>query len=102
VFHRCGKQIRSFRKAFKAGAKEIGYEGLLPHDMRRSGVRNFRKSGLSESEGMALSGHKTSSVYRRYDIISDDDLTESMKRVQEHLKKLAENQKVVPIKRETA
>ena len=65
-------------------------------------MRNFRKSGLSESEGMALSGHKTSSVYRRYDIISDDDLTESMKRVQEHLKKLAENQKVVPIKRETA
>jgi len=48
----------SFRKAVKAAAKEIGGEGLLPHDMRRSGVRNFRKSGLSESEGMALSGHK--------------------------------------------
>jgi len=41
-------------------------------------------------------------VFRRYDIISDDDLTESMKRVQEHLKKQAENQNVVPIKRETA
>lgn len=102
VFHRNGKQIRSFRKAFKGAAKDIGCDGRVPHDMRRSGVRNFRKSGLSESEGMALSGHKTNAVYKRYDIISDDDLTQSMKRVQEHLKKQAENQKVVPIKRETA
>jgi len=102
IFHRNGRPIKSFRKAFKAAAKKIGFEGLLPHDMRRSGVRNFRKSGLSESEGMALSGHKTNAVYKRYDIISDDDLTQSMKRVQEHLKNLVQNQKVVPLKRETA
>ncbi|HEX9262833.1 MAG TPA: hypothetical protein VF977_00565 [Candidatus Binatia bacterium] len=51
---------------------------------------------------MKLSGHETDSIYRRYDIISDDDLTESMNRVQEHLKKEAENRKVVPLKRETA
>ena len=51
---------------------------------------------------MALSGHKTNSVYKRYDIISDDDLAESMNRVQEHLKKEAENRKVVPINQRTA
>ena len=100
VFHRAGKPIKAFRKTFKAAAKEIGQPALLPHDMRRSAVRNFRKSGLAESEGMALSGHKTNSVYKRYDIISDDDLTESMNRVQEHLKKEAENRKVVPMKPE--
>lgn len=102
VFHRAGKPIKAFRKTFKAAAKEIGQPALLPHDMRRSAVRNFRKSGLAESEGMALSGHKTNSVYKRYDIISDDDLTESMNRVQEHLKKEAENRKVVPINQRTA
>jgi integrase len=102
VFHRNGRQIKSFRKAFKAAAKEIGYPELLPHDMRRSAVRNFRRSGLSEHEGMALSGHQTDSVYRRYDIISDDDLTQAMNRVQEHLKKEAENRKVVPLKQERA
>jgi integrase len=52
VFHRNGKPIRSFRKAFKAAAKEVGHDGLLPHDMRRSAIRNFRRSGLSESDGM--------------------------------------------------
>jgi hypothetical protein len=51
---------------------------------------------------MVLSGHKTPSVYTRYDIIGDDDLTDSMKRVQERLKKQVENQKVLPIKREMA
>jgi integrase len=50
VFHRSGRPIRSFRKAFKLAAKEIGYPELLPHDMRRSAVRNFRKAGLSEHE----------------------------------------------------
>jgi integrase len=102
VFHRNGKPIKSFRKAFKAAAKEIGYPDLLPHDMRRSAVRNFRRSGLSEHEGMALSGHQTDSVYRRYDIISEDDLTQAMNRVQEHLKKEADSRKVIPLKRETA
>lgn len=102
VFHRKGKPIASFRRAFKAAASEAELSGLVPHDMRRSAVRNFRRAGLSEHEGMKLSGHETDSIYRRYDIISDDDLTESMNRVQEHLKKEAEIRKVVPLKRETA
>src|SRR5262249_46740868 len=102
VFHRNGKPIRSFRKAFKVAAKEVGHECLLPHDMRRSAIRNFRKAGLSESDGMKLSGHRTRSVYDRYNIFDDRDLAESMNRVQEHLKKEAENRKVVPLKRETA
>jgi integrase len=97
-----GQTIASFRKAFKATAKEAGMAGVVPYDMRRSAVRNFRRAGLSENEGMKLSGHETDSIYRRYDIISDDDLTGSMNRVQEHLKNEAENRKVVPLKRETA
>lgn len=103
VFHRNGQPIRSFRRAFKAAAKAIGQPQLLPHDMRRSAVRNFRKAGLSENEGMALSGHKTRSVYDRYNIISEDDMTKSMQKVQEHLKREAKKiRKVVPLKRETA
>lgn len=102
VFHRQGKPIASFRKAFKAAATDAGLTGLLPHDMRRSAVRNFRRAGLSEHEGMKLSGHETDSIYRRYDIISETDLTEAMNRVQDHIKKEQQNQKVVPLKKETA
>jgi integrase len=102
VFHRGGRQIKHFRKGFKAAAKEIGFEGLTPHDMRRSAVRNFRRSGLSEQEGMALSGHKTADVYRRYSIISEEDLAESMKRVEEHVQQEKQNRKVVPMSKRTA
>ena len=67
--------------------------------MRRSAVRNFRKAGLSENEGMAMSGHKTNSVYRRYDIIDEEDLRESMGRVQEFLKNQPDDSKVASMKR---
>ena len=98
VFHRKGKPIKSFRKAFKAAAKATGMAELVPHDMRRSAVRNFRKAGLSESDGMKLSGHKTRSVYDRYDIIDDEDSRQAMRRAQEYAKEEA-SRKVIPLKR---
>ena len=102
VFHRNGRQIRWFRGSFRAAAKAIGQPELLPHDFRRSAIRNFRKAGLSEGAGMALSGHKTRNVYDRYCIISDEDKAVDMQRVEEYLKKEAQSRKVVPLKRESA
>jgi len=111
VFHRNGKQIKSFRKAWESACVSSGlgsiekkngfpkYVGLLIHDMRRSAVRNFRKSGLSETEGMELTGHKTNSIYRRYDIIDEDDLKESMGKVQEYLKSQPKGSKVASIRK---
>jgi integrase len=98
VFHRNGKPIRSFRKAFKAAAKAIGLPDLVPHDMRRSAVRNFRKAGLSETDGMRLSGHRTRNVYDRYDIHDDQDTREAIEKVEKYLKAEAAR-KVIPIKR---
>jgi integrase len=102
VFHRNGRPIRTFREAFINAAKEIEHHTLRPHDMRRSAVRNFRKAGLSETEGMMLSGHKTASVYRRYDIHDDQDAIEAMQKVQEHLAKESKKRKVIQLKREKA
>jgi integrase len=99
VFHRIGRQIKSFRGSFATATKLIGHAGVVPHDMRRSAVRNFRKAGLSETEGMMLSGHKTNSIYKRYDIIDEEDLRESMIKVQEHLKQEVSGRKVIPLKK---
>ncbi|MCZ6622026.1 MAG: site-specific integrase [Deltaproteobacteria bacterium] len=111
VFHRGGKQVKSFRKAWDTACVSTGfgrreekngslkYVGLVPHDMRRSAVRNFRKAGLSENEGMAMSGHVTNSIYRRYDIIDEEDLKESMGKVQDYLSEQPKGAKVAPIKK---
>jgi len=99
VFHRNGQQVKSFWRAWKTACEAIGQPDLVPHDMRRSAVRNFRKAGLSENEGMAMSGHKTSGIYRRYDIIDEEDLKESMGKVQDYLKAQPKGSKVAPIRK---
>jgi len=64
VFHRYGRPIKSMRRAWMAACKKAGLPGLLPHDLRRSAVRNLERSGVSRSVAMKLTGHKTEAVYR--------------------------------------
>ena len=98
VFHRNGKPIKSFRRGFQSAAKRIEIADLVPHDMRRSAIRNFRKAGLSETEGMKLSGHRTRNVYDRYNIVDDEDSRQAMRQAQEYLKHEA-GRKVILLKR---
>ena len=81
VFHRNGKQVRSFHMMWRRACKRAGVPGRLIHDLRRTAVRNFERAGVSRSVAMMLSGHKTESIYRRYAIVSDRDLAEGVKKV---------------------
>ena len=65
---------RYFLPAWHQACGKAGLEGLIPHDLRRSAVRNLERAGVPRSIAMQLTGHKTEEVYRRYDIVDEADL----------------------------
>jgi hypothetical protein len=46
---------------------------------------NLSRSGISGTVAMAITGHKTGSVFARYDITSQDDMRRAAERLHAHL-----------------
>ena len=72
VFHReDGSRVRDFRKTWRKACRNASYPGKLFHDFRRTAVRNLERAGVPRSTAMAMVGHQTESIYRRYAIVDE-------------------------------
>lgn len=78
VFHHNGRPIRDFRHAWKVACRKAGLIGKIPHDFRRTAVRNLERAGVSRSVAMQLVGHETETIYQRYAITTERDLAEGV------------------------
>ncbi len=77
VFTRRGNQIKSYDAAWRSACKRAGLEGKMVHDFRRTAIRNMVRAGIPKHTAMQLSGHRTASLFDRYDIHDLQDLEEA-------------------------
>lgn len=81
----CSGKIDESGACARCSGNAANYVGLIPHDLRRTGVRNLIRAGVPQSVAMRISGHKTASVFRRYDITSSEDLRDAALKLTRYL-----------------
>ncbi len=75
VFLRDGKPFNDFKRAFKTSCTKAGLQEFTFHDLRHCAINNLRLAKNDYFKIMAISGHKTTAVFKRYNLVTEDELS---------------------------
>ena len=80
---KAGRRISesAYNHAWRKARVAAGCPTRIPHDFRRTAVRNLVRAGVPERVAMQLTGHKTRAIFERYNITSPSDLREAAQRL---------------------
>ncbi len=78
VFLWRGKPVNDVKTAFKAACTEAGLNDFTFHDLRHCAINNLRLAGNDYFKIMAISGHKTMNVFKRYNLVTEEELSSVM------------------------
>ncbi len=85
VFHREGKRIKHYNRAWRTARQKAGLPGRLFHDARRTAVRNMDRADVPRQTAKQITGHKTDAIYNRYRIVNEQDIREGLVQAQTYL-----------------
>ena len=111
IFHRAGRPMGEFRKAWTSASRAAGLmvtaearDGrtiIRPahhvYDLRRTAARNMRRAGVHETTIMAITGHRTRSMFDRYNIVSEQDLRDAVVKTTAYVSTLPAAPTVIPL-----
>jgi integrase len=78
---RRGECVQDFPKAWASACKRAGCQGMRRHDFRRTAARNLVNAGVPERVAMTITGHRTRSMFDRYNIVSPAEQQEAARRI---------------------
>jgi integrase len=81
VFHRNGQHLGDYKKAWAKARKEAGQDGLWVHDLRKAAGTNLSRAGGDRLNIMNIMGHKTDSMFQRYQIRNTEDMARDFEKL---------------------
>lgn len=76
VFLMNGKPFDEIKRSYPSACKKAGIVDFTFHDLRHCAINNLRQAGNDYFRIMAISGHKTMSVFKRYNLVTEEELSE--------------------------
>jgi integrase len=88
VFHgERGQPVSNHLNGWNEACEAAGLAGLLFHDLRRSAVRNMKRAGVQDKVAMEISGHRTRSIFDRYNIVDEGDLGNAAEKLEQYFER---------------